>query len=441
MAYYEYSPSPLVIPPNVKIRRRFLSRRSTVTSAPLRHEDYHNYDSGTIFYDIFWSAAFDRLIALGPPAINLKTELSALRITCKGVRLSHTIRYYWHLCVIEIACGSRRDMRTGQVLEFQFRSFQTTAPVPEKPQNFCGICADLALMTMQKDTPVRWIEDWCKWHHRLHEVFRVVIYDNGSSNRDLIANALNALSAEMDITFVDWPFMYGPGTSYKNRFSQLGSQNHYRLRFGPHDRWCVMLDVDEYLAADSGFKLMDQLKKRFDPCVAVAMIDSWIVPPHAGQPAHVERTAGDHRFRNREISFRRLKYLFRPTLVEYNRAHIAFPSGSSLSIMQPFPHLYAWFLRFWYGSVLKRVGRSRIGRRFYSSQFRVQYLDPNDVFFFHFRGLNTNWRPEREIGEETEEYNSHQHVLDNRIRDLAVRAGVAYQTEDQSSLNTNPGRR
>ena len=45
-------------------------------------------------------------------------------------------------------------------------------------------------MTLQRNNPLPWILDWCRWHHRLHGASRVILYDNASDNRDDLVAAL-----------------------------------------------------------------------------------------------------------------------------------------------------------------------------------------------------------------------------------------------------------
>jgi len=63
-------------------------------------------------------------------------------------------------------------------------------------------------------------------------------------------------------------------------------------------------------------------------------------------------------------------------------------------------------------------------RFLFPNQFALRYLDPDEMFFYHFCGLNTNWRPERDFSEEVESFDASRHETDPLIGELFVRAGL-----------------
>ena len=114
-----YQPTPVLIPEDSACRRDFLSRKSTVDNVPLAEADYREYDSRTIFYDVF--RCDDRkMVAIGPPPVNLRNELEKLRITCDGRILPHRKREYRKLCVLELTCD--QAAMPGRTCRSGFRS-------------------------------------------------------------------------------------------------------------------------------------------------------------------------------------------------------------------------------------------------------------------------------------------------------------------------------
>ena len=80
-----YRPTPVLIPEDSACRRDFfLPRLSTVNNARLTEADYREYDSRTIFYDVFRCDDDRKVVAIGLPPVNLRNELEKLRITCGG---------------------------------------------------------------------------------------------------------------------------------------------------------------------------------------------------------------------------------------------------------------------------------------------------------------------------------------------------------------------
>ena len=423
MGFLMYRPTPVQIPADSACRRDFLSRQSTVDEDRLTEADYREYDSRTAFYDVFRCDDDRTVVAIGPPPVNLRNELEKLRITCRGKTIPHCTREYRRLCVVELTCDQPTNAGKNLPLRFSFPSFDVDIEVPPPPLYTPAEASHLGLMTLQRNNPLPWILDWCRWHHRLHGVSRLVLYDNASDNRDDLAAALARMDEAVDIVLVDWPFPYGPGRSHKNRFGQTGARNHYLLRFGSADAWCLNLDIDEYLVVSEEKTFTQYLHECDDNGVVEVVFDSFIVPPHQGQPAMANRRINSYWFRNRERRGPYLKFAFKPRDIEYVGPHMAYPKNRVFAKLLGFPRLYDKTVLF-YGSVLKRLSSIRIFRFFFPNQFALRYPSPDELFFYHFRGLNTNWRPERNVGEEIESFDASRHISDTLIGDLFVRAGL-----------------
>ena len=418
-----YQPTPVLIPEDSACRRDFLSRKSTVDNVPLAEADYREYDSRTIFYDVF--RCDDRkMVAIGPPPVNLRNELEKLRITCGGRIIPHRKREYRKLCVLDLKCDQTTNAEKSLPLRFSFPSFDVEIEVPPPPLPSPAEAPHLGLMTLQRNNPLPWILDWCRWHHRLHGVSRLVLYDNASDNRDDLVAALARMGEAIDIVLVDWPFPHGPVRSHKNRFCQPGAQNHYLLRFGSADAWCLNLDIDECLAVSGKKTFKQYLHDCESNGVVEVLFDSFIVPPYQGQPAMANRRVGSYWFRNRERRGSSLKFAFKPRHIEYVKTHIAYPKNPVFAKLTGLPRLYDEACQSLYGSVLKRLCSERMFRLFFPNQFALRDLSPEEIFFYHFRGLNTNWRSERNVGEEVESFDASRHVSDTLIGELYVRAGL-----------------
>ena len=261
------------------------------------------------------------------------------------------------------------------------------------------------------------------WHHRLHGVSRVVLYDNASDNRENLAAALTRMDEAIDVVLVDWPFPYGLRRSPDDRFCQIGAQNHYLRRFGSADAWCLNLDIDEYLVV-SGNKSFNHYLQDCESHNTVAMLfDSFIVPSLQGQPAMMNRRISSYWFRNRERRSIMLKHAFQPRHIEYVATNMAFPKNQVFDMLIAFPRLYHKTLQTLYGRILKRLSATRIVRFFFPNQFALGYPSPEEMFLYHFRDLNTNWKPWRAFGEEVG-FDASRHVSDPRIGELCARAGL-----------------
>ena len=428
-----YQPTPVLIPEDSACRRDFLSRQSTVDNACLTEADYREYDSRTIFYDVFRCDDDRKMVAIGPPPVNLRNELEKLRITCGGRMIPHRKREYPKLCILEFSSDQTANAGKNLPLRFSFPSFDVEIEVPPPPLSSPAEAPHLGLMTLQRNNPLPWILDWCRWHHRLHGVSRVVLYDNASDNRDDLAAALARMGEAIDIVLIDWPFPYGPGRSHKNFFCQTGAQNHYRLRFGSADAWCLNLDIDECLVVSGKKTFKQYLHDCEGNGIVEVLFDSFIVPPHQGQPAIANRRVSSYWFRNRERRGTGFKFAFKPRHIEHVKQHIAYPQNPVFAKLIGLPHLYDKTCRFFYGSVRKRLSSRRILRFFFPNQFALRYPSPEEMFYYHFRGLNTNWIPKRNLGEEVESFDASRHVSDTLIGELFIRAGLNDDNELPSS--------
>ena len=419
-----YRPTPVLIPEDCACRRDFLSRQSTVDNARLTEADYREYDSRTIFYDVFRCEDDRTVVAIGPPPVNLRNELEKLRITCDGRIFSYRKREYRRLCVLELTCAQATNAEKNLPLQFSFPSFDVEIEVPPPIPSSPAEVLHLGLMTLQRNNPLPWILDWCRWHHHLHGVSRFVIYDNASDNRDDLVATLAQMSEAVDIVLVDWPFPYGPRRSHKNRFGQIGARNHYRLRFGSADAWCLVLDVDECLVVSEKKTFKEYLHDCESNGAVEVVFDSFVVPPHQGQPAMANRRINSYWFRNRERRVNALKFAFKPRHIEYVAPHMAYPKNRVFAKLIGLPRLYNKALHSFYGSVLKRLSSRRMFRFFFPNQFALRYPSLDEIYFYHFRGLNTNWKPGRDIGEEVTSFDASRHVADTLIGELFVRAGL-----------------
>ena len=424
MAFMKYQPTPIFIPETSELSRVFVADESTTDSLPLSAADYREYDSKTVFYDVFRCDRDRKVIAIGPPPVNLQEEISYLKVTWGRRHLSHTRRQYLNLCVIEIVLGDELVRGADLILRLCFLSFEVIVRVPPSAVVQSASASGIALLTLQKNNPIVWITDWCRWHHRLHGVTCIVLYDNGSSNSRELERALTDISKDLDVILVTWSFPYGPGRSSKNRFLGTGSRNHYRLLFGPLHSWCLSMDVDEYLVVRGASTLRQYLSGCDRKAVSGVVFDLFFVPPYVGQPEMSNRRAGLHSFRNRSPRGKYLKYIFKPAEIEYNRTHVVYPRKRLFEILRPFPRFYNRVLQLFYGSFLKRWTRNRWLRSIYHRHASLRYPGVDRIFFYHFRGLNTNWKPEGNLGERVQSFDPERHIEDPLIRELATRAGL-----------------
>ena len=221
----------------------------------LPKQEQANYDSKTLFYDLFVQS--NRLICIGPPFYNIGAPLA---IKHKGKNLSFKLirsdEKWRGVEVIDIKLPSRWTQVSQLDLEFVFREF--TIEVSCHCNKIIPLLQrDLGLTNLQKDNPLIWIKDWCRWHIRVHGVQRIVLYDNGSSYWPTLEKELVEIDEEVEIILVHWPYKHGPIPDIlgKYRYAKIGAFNHFHRLFGIRTSWCINLDVDEFLYFDSSLPL------------------------------------------------------------------------------------------------------------------------------------------------------------------------------------------
>ena len=288
-------------------------------------------------------------------------------------------------------------------LRFRFRDFRVNAVC--RPVPLMGTTcerADLTLSTLQKDNDVQWIRDWCVWHHRVHGVSRIVIYDNNSANVDDVRENLSRLAGP-ELVLVRWNFPYGPYSPQSRKlpsplhFAQTGALNHCRMVFGGCTDWCVNLDVDEYLYNGGDAPLLQHLRDRKYRNRSVVYLRFYTVPMTQDV---TPRRCFDSPLRSRALAGGPMKYICRPEKTEVNGIHRLTPTTRWRALRAA---------RSCAMKLLMLAGLFRIGRMLSTTARRITgRLDDvglrprtcrreDALFFFHFEALNTGWSRERRV--------------------------------------------
>ena len=216
----------------------------------------HKPDDSTIIYDVFRSYDDQKIIAICAPLRNLEQHLLPLTVCLEGQPVAFEFK---PLCpqnpifstyIIEIKTPPAFvKTRENLNLEFRFQSLRWRATVA---QNI--FCADTdtptTLITKQKNNPVPWIQDWCIYHHRVHNIKHILIYNYGSDT-DTLSHALASLAPDLKITLVVWNFPFGD----KGAISEFAYLNHAHYLLGDATKFRVVLDVDEYLINPTSMRL------------------------------------------------------------------------------------------------------------------------------------------------------------------------------------------
>ena len=400
-----YYPQAVFLPNGIE-RAVPLEQQESIGRLLPKQQQAH-YDSKTLFYDLF--VASNRLICIAPPFYNIGPPLA---IKHKGKNLSFKLvrGHRWKGPeVIDIKIPSQWAKASQLDLEFVFKQF-TIEVSCQHHKDISLTQKDLCLTSLQKDNPLIWIKDWCRWHIRVHGVQRIVLYDNGSSYWPTLGKELVEIDEEVEIILVHWPYKHGPSldTFHNYKYTKLGTLNHFRLFFGIQTSWCINLDIDEFLYFDSPLSLKEYLessKSLTRPCVYLA---HYLFP--SGQvPAEKQARFYHHRIRYKSKYWNvgdNPKYICQPDKVKQMGTHYCVPKIARDILLLPDPLAV---IRLWVSGVptrlrsillllKKNVVISKIWNiTFYPWLIREKKLqqqradEGRKLSFCHFRDLYTGW--------------------------------------------------
>lgn len=118
----------------------------------------------------------------------------------------------------------------------------------------------IVMVTLQKDNPIEWIQQWVHYHHNVLGVDGFLIYDNNSTKYDIIKLEYCLKLTGATIQVVSWPYPYGPQGSdfapWDSDYCQLSMLEHSKLRYLGNAALVLNNDIDEYLVT-KGVTLTD----------------------------------------------------------------------------------------------------------------------------------------------------------------------------------------
>ena len=423
-----YAVSSIRIPKRLNLSRNLHRRNSSLPA----HAQEGIFDLRTIFYDVFHRPADNKFIGLGPRWLNLKKVLQPMRIRCDEKYLTFKLAEIKTICLLEVDAPS--DIQDSSItLTFEFPVFgvdlkiDTTHSIESR---FNHPNYRLTIATLQKNNHIEWIEDWIKWYSRLHNVQRLVLYDNGSSNKQNLIQRLKELEVDMKIVLVDWPFEYGRSP---DKFAQRGAINHCRMRFAVRNGYCINADIDEYLVNKSGRCLLEYLDSTFqeEPVGSVRMRERRIPKQHpkTKNPSEITRI-WDHTFYKKIQGiqpFENTKYIFQFDRIKYNSVHFAISKFTRIANLR-----FSWKDHLAYAIsndkffTKKIVGLNENPRRILG----IHYVPRSRLFYYHFRGLRR--KPIQADGPTVEEFDPTVHKEESEIYDWCLKAGLISPRESDA---------
>jgi hypothetical protein len=245
-----------VIAPPAPVR---LSSFTALRREPTRPPEHRGpsfaaeFDDDTLFFDAFRCGDGRRAVLVGPPLFNLAEPLADLAVTALpgGARVPFRLRQLDRHARITAALpeGASALKLNSSLGTVEVALGESGAP------RFDG---RRVLMTLSKDNPLPWIQDWIRFHRDRHGADAVLLYDNRSSlyGPEELLEALRAVAGLRAAMVVPWPFKYGPqGTRdgfWDSDFCQNGALEDARWRHLGTAASVLNGDVDELVTGPAG---------------------------------------------------------------------------------------------------------------------------------------------------------------------------------------------
>jgi hypothetical protein len=352
------APSFCRLGPDSTLRRQIL--KPTI-AAPA--EFLAAFDETTLFYDCFWDAEGKRILLIGPPPLNLKREWkdAIFRALPSGVNLvvGRTVSLSQMVTILDGAPSGT------EAISLTFGPHKFACEIR------CNLAADFAqrrlLFSMNKDNDLAWIRQWAAHHVETQGTDAVALFDNASSKYGVedIIETLRSVNGLKTIAVPSWPWAFGardPRTEYEpfwSHFLQNCSMNVVLRRLGASAHSLLNVDVDELVWAGKGRSVHELAKTSRSGLLTFK--GQWV------EPIAAPDASADHR-------------AFQVRLSE-SKARV---SGANKWALDP--------ARRWTQSLrIHPYWHWLQNRPWFSKEQR------RDVLYWHFKGINTNWKSSRAV--------------------------------------------
>ncbi|VAW23437.1 hypothetical protein MNBD_ALPHA12-2271 [hydrothermal vent metagenome] len=321
---------------------------------------YQGFEKRALFYDVFRHADGEQVLLVGPPPRNLLGLLKRAHYSVKGNKTSFKPKFFISQSVMIMTL--KGVPKNADILDVRVDDLEFALPIGE---NFAReLAGRRVLFTMSKNNPLPWIKAWAHYHQRFHDVDAVVLIDNGSSDYppEEIARTLEKTRVK-EIMIISWPYIYGAidraviFNPYWTHFLQIAGLALVLRRFVARAEGILNCDIDELVAHRKAPSIFSALQNT--PQGLLAMNGSWV------EPLPLSSNYGDHRdfiYRVKDQEKR----------VCHERKWLLDPRQDWVQNLAIHPYMH-WI-----------KGRPR-GSKFMSE----------DAFFWHFKGINTNWKVKR----------------------------------------------
>lgn len=243
--------------PGIVLTESLGFRRDHVAPAADRPHGYDaGYDFLTLAYDAFYRREAGAVWMVCPRLTNFRALIDRAAFDLDGAPVSvRRVRRFGRFDVVELPAPG--PGRLGVAID----GFHAALDAPEPDRGtFAG---RNTLVTVSRNNELDWIQDWVRFHARIHGADALLLYDNGSDlyEAEAIGAALADDPALRAVRIISADFPYGPlgrgRSKFDGNFLQAALLNIARLKHLPTARAALQCDVDELVVPRAGRTVFD----------------------------------------------------------------------------------------------------------------------------------------------------------------------------------------
>jgi hypothetical protein len=295
------------------------------------------FDRDTLFHTAVQFK--NEIILIGPSFYNLH---SFIKKNCK-FNYPFTMESGHHISWIKL---------TGKadVLELSCHGEKIHIPVQQSTSRFEGKPAIIAL---QKDNPIAWINQWIDYYKIIHNIEVFLIYDNASNTYTINELYEKTKRDDIEVQIIDWPFFCGLWG--KSDFCQRAAFEHAKFKYLHSCSLVINHDIDELL-----IKNLTKSK----PYIGFRGV--WIAPyEFVNQISAHERPAKQRKYKDYYMVGTRKTF-----------QHPSKPINKWITVPKISLHCQWDIHALTYGP-------------------QLPYLQSKTLYYGHYMAMNTNWRENR----------------------------------------------
>ena len=349
-------------------------RRKPRASMRARPQEFMNaFEDRILFYDCFRYGDDGQILLIGPPPHNLADVLQAADFVAHPSGRSLNARMYPSRSTMITCLSDAPDDTTSVSFTLDDHRYHIVV----QPDSTTPFSDRRVLFTINKNNRLDWISAWANWHVRTQGTDAILLFDNGSTDYTIedIEKRLAAVEGLRTIAVIALPYKFGPidkwvfAYHFWPRFLQISATSLALRRFGMRAKGLINCDIDE-LMWGYGRSIYEMLEQ--DGLGVLRIPGQWMESAFQGSDPQ------DH------FDFR---YRLKGLAAKLSPPKCAIdPRRDWVRNLRVQPYLH-------------RVHGAPSAARKLTDRAK----------FWHFRGINTNWKEDRTSATQIDPY---RHLLD-----------------------------